>query len=228
MSNMISISSSAERNEGDDPNETVELLDMSSWQRGLVHWDHLDPIIQVVVPRLTNGVHEEDRAAKEHCAGARDTGRLLGGYHFLRIRHGKPQDAKQQAHDFAEVYTREKCAFAVIDSERADNEDATAEEAKEATTLYVAELKAILNPSQVLYSSGGEIKTFHLGECTELADLPLWQASYGSARPTPPPPWSNVFVWQYTGTGRVAGIDGNIDRSRFYGSLRSFRNVLGI
>ena len=51
--------------------------------------------------------------------------------------------------------------------------------------------------------------------------MPLWLA-VGSRRYVPQP-WEGPVAVQYTATGRVHGIDGPVDLSRFYGSRESYR-----
>jgi GH25 family lysozyme M1 (1,4-beta-N-acetylmuramidase) len=48
---------------------------------------------------------------------------------------------------------------------------------------------------------------------------PLWVAHWGVHSPTRPAGWSSTTwtFWQYTSTGRVSGISGNVDRNRFNG-----------
>jgi lysozyme len=63
------------------------------------------------------------------------------------------------------------------------------------------------------------------------ADYPLWHAQYPNAcqPPAAPPPacgcanvadqWSDWLLWQYTSSGSVAGISGNVDTNVFKGNL---------
>lgn len=54
-----------------------------------------------------------------------------------------------------------------------------------------------------------------------LAACPLWVAQYTSAaEPSaiPTQVWTTWTLWQYTDGGRVDGIDGKVDRSRFNGT----------
>ncbi|GAB3218908.1 lysozyme [Glycomyces halotolerans] len=49
---------------------------------------------------------------------------------------------------------------------------------------------------------------------------PLWVAHWGVSSPRLPAGWSSTTwtFWQYTSTGRVSGISGNVDRNYFNGS----------
>nr|WP_026929016.1 lysozyme [Glycomyces tenuis] len=49
---------------------------------------------------------------------------------------------------------------------------------------------------------------------------PLWVAHWGVSSPSLPAGWNNTTwtFWQYTSTGSVSGIAGNVDRNNFNGS----------
>jgi lysozyme len=51
----------------------------------------------------------------------------------------------------------------------------------------------------------------------ELAQYGLWLAAYQATMPRPPAPWSFVAIWQHTSSGRVPGIDGDVDLNVFNG-----------
>ncbi len=58
----------------------------------------------------------------------------------------------------------------------------------------------------------------------DFASLPLWHAQYTSAScPNISNFWSDWGVWQYSSTGRVPGIAGNVDMNRFNGTLEELR-----
>lgn len=48
------------------------------------------------------------------------------------------------------------------------------------------------------------------------ADYPLWLAQYTAAPvPTIPNPWTRYMAWQYSSTGTLSGIAGNVDLNRW-------------
>ena len=57
------------------------------------------------------------------------------------------------------------------------------------------------------------------GGSAAFAHNPLWVANYGSSSPTLPAGWTNWTYWQWTSTGRVPGISGNVDLSYFNGDV---------
>ncbi len=63
---------------------------------------------------------------------------------------------------------------------------------------------------------------------TEFSDLPLVHAQYTS-RPCPniPDAWANWTIWQYSSTGSVPGIVGNVDMNRFNGTEAQLQELAG-
>ncbi|MGH8877490.1 MAG: GH25 family lysozyme, partial [Stackebrandtia sp.] len=47
---------------------------------------------------------------------------------------------------------------------------------------------------------------------------PMWVAHWKVSKPSVPHGWSTWTAWQYTSSGSVSGISGNVDRNRFNGS----------
>lgn len=47
----------------------------------------------------------------------------------------------------------------------------------------------------------------------------LWLASWQESMPQAPPPWSTVALWQFTASGRVPGINGDVDLNIFNGTV---------
>jgi lysozyme len=45
-------------------------------------------------------------------------------------------------------------------------------------------------------------------------DYRLWIAHFGAKTPSLPAPWTEWAAWQYTSTGSVPGVSGNVDRNK--------------
>ena len=60
---------------------------------------------------------------------------------------------------------------------------------------------------------------------SDFVDYPLWHAQYTSAScPNINDRWSTWAFWQYTSSGSVPGISGNVDRNVFNGSIDQLRS----
>jgi GH25 family lysozyme M1 (1,4-beta-N-acetylmuramidase) len=44
-----------------------------------------------------------------------------------------------------------------------------------------------------------------------LNEFPLWLADYTTSEPTPPSPFTQIALWQYTSSGTIVGIPGRVD-----------------
>ena len=57
---------------------------------------------------------------------------------------------------------------------------------------------------------------------------PLWFARYGPSPNPLPGGWESYTFWQYTASGRVPGITGNVDRDQFNGDMVALRRLGGL
>jgi hypothetical protein len=57
-----------------------------------------------------------------------------------------------------------------------------------------------------------------VGAPADFVDYPLWIANYGVECPLIADPWPRWDFWQYTSSGDVAGVSGNVDRNVFNGT----------
>jgi GH25 family lysozyme M1 (1,4-beta-N-acetylmuramidase) len=63
---------------------------------------------------------------------------------------------------------------------------------------------------------------------TEFSNLPLVHAQYTSrACPNIPDAWSQWAIWQWSSTGSVPGIPGNVDLNRFNGTMEQLQALAG-
>lgn len=53
--------------------------------------------------------------------------------------------------------------------------------------------------------------------CSWLGKYRLWIAHLGVSKPTVPTPWSSHLLWQYSWTGKVAGVAGDVDLNKLVG-----------
>jgi GH25 family lysozyme M1 (1,4-beta-N-acetylmuramidase) len=64
------------------------------------------------------------------------------------------------------------------------------------------------------------------GNSTAFSSDLLWIASYSASAPSPlPGGWSNWSFWQYTDSGSVPGINGDVDLDYFNGSLATLNTL---
>lgn len=71
-----------------------------------------------------------------------------------------------------------------------------------------------------IYSNPSFIREQGFSEFTPLGkNNGLWLASWQESIPQAPPPWSTVALWQFSASGRVSGIQGDVDLNIFNGTV---------
>jgi hypothetical protein len=108
----------------------------------------------------------------------------------------------------------------VLDMEVTGGQSAAAIVANVQTWMNVVEKATGVIP--VIYTAPG-FWNRSVGSTTFGAN-PLWVANWGVAAPTLPVGWSNWAIWQYSDTGFVPGILGQVDLDEFNGSLAELSN----
>jgi lysozyme len=164
--------------------------------------------VRGVVHKMTEGVTVVDAKVKARWALAKDAGMLWGLYHFLR-----PKNVEKQA----EVFLSKAEELGVIDDE----------------TLIVSDLEVggislveVLHFMQAVEKATGRLPMLYSGrvlkelggamECPPLARYRLWLAQYGP-KAILPAGYDAYWLWQYSQTGSVPGIKGEVDLNHFDG-----------
>jgi len=188
----------------------VKIIDVSGYQHA-PDWAAIAREGYVAaICKSGDGIGDPDRTLSAHVDGARAAGLAIGTYHYLRIRHGRAQDARAQAREACAAWLAQGCELRpVVDVESGGNEAASTPEWSEAVVDFVTEVEAQTGHSPVIYTSRGE---WRLTALTALGRCPLWLACYGDVA-TAPAPWHAYDAWQWTGEGKIAG-HGPYDLSR--------------
>ena len=191
---------------------TVLGIDVSSHQ-GVIDWQQVASAgIEFAIIRLGNrgynsGTLNADAYAQENLRGAKQAGLKVGAYFF------------SQAISVAEA--REEAAFAlnvlkgvaldlplVFDWEYVNEEARTANvdahTLTDMTKAFCRDVELMGYESMVYFNSSQATDLLYL---KELQEYPWWLAMYDITMEFP----CKVDLWQYTNTGSVPGIEGNVD-----------------
>lgn len=161
--------------------------------------------------------------------GMRDNGIITGGYHFFT----HDIDGVRQANHFIAViggYQKGDLPPA-IDFERDPSTPVSwTMNNKHLITDHlramVNRLRAVLGVDPVIYTDPWD--WIHLlGDPKGFDDCPLWIANWGVDRPKLCGSWTYHTFHQFTSTGRIMGVRGNLDRNRFNGKLTNLRKLAG-
>jgi lysozyme len=204
----------------------VHGIDVSKWQ-GEIDW----PAVRAAGTRFafikaTEGGDHEDERFRANWNGAKAAGIPVGAYHF--VYWCRP--AHEQAQWFVQHIPNDPEALPpVLDLEwnghsRTCPRKVAREIALEKARLMLRELEAHTGKVPIIYTDITFHKEVLEGE-REFDRYPFWLRSV-AARPEErytDRPWA---FWQYTTTGRIPGIKGDVDRNVFRGSDAEFAGWL--
>lgn len=192
---------------------TLTGIDVSSYQ-GSPDWQAVREygvdfaIIRVGLRGYGTGKLKEDPTARDNLKGAAQAGLKVGVYIFSQAI--TVEEAAEEAHFLLDIITDYDITMPVVfDWEQVGVEDArTNNMDKETLTACTAEF------CRIIEEAGYEPMVYfnrhqgtYLLDLAELTDYPFWLAAY-----TDRMRYQNKFmIWQYTDSGRIPGIEGNVD-----------------
>jgi GH25 family lysozyme M1 (1,4-beta-N-acetylmuramidase) len=201
---------------GDGP--TVEGIDVSSWQ-GAIDWSAVAGAgIKFAIVRIGDGSYH-DRYFAANWAGARSAGLIRGAYQFFE----PGQDALMQADLVVAAVGRLGPGDlpVTIDVEAPSPGVSSAAYAR-SIHQWVDRVTAGTGRAPMIYT--GRYYWDPYVASSDFTSLPLWHAQYTTAAcPNLNDRWSDWAFWQYTSSGRVAGIAGNVDRNRWNGTYEALQ-----
>jgi lysozyme len=194
-------------------------LDLASYQ-GYPNWAAVAASgIAFAITKATEGVDYLNPTFAHNWAGMRANNVIRGAYHF-----GRPSlnGAVAEADHFADQVLA--AGFEAGDLAVLDLEDTNAVGDLGDWTLDWLERATVrLGVKPLLYTGAWYSGPHQLESYPLLAEYGLWLAAYQGSMPAPPSPWPVVAIWQYTDTGQVPGIAGNVDLDVYNGDLATLR-----
>ncbi len=204
----------------------VHGIDVSKWQ-AQIDWTAVRAAgTRFAFLKATEGGDHEDERFRQNWAGAKAAGVPVGAYHF--VFWCRP--AHEQAQWFVQHIPRDPDALPpVLDLEwnghsRLCPQKVPRDVALEKARVMLRELEAHTGKIPIIYTDITFHKEVLEGE-REFDRYPFWLRSV-AARPEERyvnRPWA---FWQYTTTGRIPGIRGDVDRNVFAGSEQEFAGWL--
>lgn len=190
-------------------NEISKGIDVSEWQGDINFKKVKDAGIKVVYIRAGQGFSYEDAKFEENYKNAKENGLKIGVYHYVTAR--TTEDAITQAKFFASLISNKEidCKLG-MDYEYFGN--LTNSQINNVALAYIKELENITGKEVVVYSNTYNAKyTFS----KEVAQYPLWVAQYGLSEPQDNGKWNSWEGFQYSSSGKVNGISGNVDLDKY-------------
>ncbi len=200
-------------------------IDVSRWQQ-TVDWVAVKNAgMTFGFCKATQGVAVLDKTFATNWAGIKNAGLARGCYCF----YDPLLDGAQQAQFFLKSVKFESSDMLVCDVEQAATTSADALIAGVKTWLDLVEGASGRKP--VIYTRASfwnEKMRGSSGYPAWAADYPMWTAHYTTAaKPLVPKGWNTWALWQYTESGKVAGVNGNVDMNRYNGTPEQLFAWLG-
>lgn len=195
-------------------------IDVSSYQ-GSIDWPTVKKAgISFASIKATEGTNITDNMFATNYADAKRAGILRGAYHFARPSEGPAVD---QANHFLDVVNAAGGVDelpAILDVE--DNGGLSPQALTSWVQSWVDTVKSVTNKTPLIYTYPYFAET---NLETTLSNLPLWIAEYGVSQPQNVNGWTSWTFWQYSDTGTVNGITGNVDLDVYNGSVTQLQNA---
>ena len=157
-----------------------------------------------------------DNKMAQNIKGATENGILWGAYHFFRTHI----DPLTQAEAFCDTVGDFNCLPPVIDLEAAGSKG---ERLNHKVSQFLLEVKKITGRTPLIYTSGGFWRSYMANERRSHTDwarkYPLWIAHHTQQWPAPLYPWAGWEFWQYSDSGKLPGINTNVDLNWYNGSF---------
>lgn len=202
----------------------VQGIDVSHWQ-GAINWTSVrNAGIQFAWIKATEGTSFKDSRFNTNYPAAYHAGVIRGAYHFARPN---ASNGATQANFFASnggAWSRDNLTLpGVLDIEHNPSGamcyGLSTTQMRNWINDFYTTYKARTTRDVVIYTTASWWNTCTGNWTGMAAKTPLWIAHWTSNHsPTIPNGFPTWTVWQYTSTGRVAGVSGNVDRNKFNGS----------
>lgn len=183
----------------------VKVIDVSRHQ-GAIDWAKVkaDGAVGAFIKATEGGSLFDDTFAV-NTTGAFSNGIKVGFYHYA---HPELNNAIKEAAFFAKTVASKHADFPhVLDVEGAASKLGAAA-LTEWCVAWLNEVERLTGHLTMIYTGGSFAKSYLQ---KPLAKWPLWIAHYGATTPMANSTWSAWSVFQFTSSGKVAGIAGNVD-----------------
>ncbi|MFD3999012.1 peptidoglycan-binding protein, partial [Streptomyces sp. NPDC058583] len=180
-----------------------------------------------VFHKATQGTRYRDPKFAGDFAGALSAGLMAAPYHFYDSGTGAAQAAHFVRTVKAAGYDAKRPGQLppVVDLEKTSGRCPAGVNSTQ-VAAFLTKAKEAFGVSPIVYTSKDFTDTCLGGRTAALAGSPLWVPRYRSGSTEPASiggrSWS---IWQYTDRGSVSGINGNVDRNVYKGTLTQLRRL---
>ena len=202
----------------EDTCDHVHGIDLSHYQ-GQVFWETVGENTKMayVYLKATEGGDRIDSYFERNIDLAHRYGLKVGSYHFFRPK----TDLERQMRNFmTQCLPGEQDLIPMLDVETTGN--LPVEEFRDSLMKFLWLMEATYRQKPLVYTFRNFYNKHLQGGL--LDDYPLMIAMYTNEEPVLAD-GRDITMWQYTGKGRIVGVNGYVDKSRFMGrhGLREIR-----
>jgi lysozyme len=202
-------------------NYSVHGIDVSRYQ-GRIRWAEVKKMkvnevgIQFCFIKATEGLNDADPRFRRNWLQSAAVGIPRGAYHYF---NPYANGAAQARHFINEVKLETGDLPPVLDVEQSGN--LNREQLQEQVEAWLQLAAEHYGTLPIIYTGAEFYARYFSGKFDQ---YPLWVAHYlVKNKPRVKRSW---LFWQHSESGRVNGIDGNVDFNVFNGSSTAFRNLL--
>jgi len=198
-------------------------IDISSYNGDIDFNAVRNDSVEVVIIKATEGVAFRDDCLEIYYNGAKNSViPHIGFYHFM----SEKTSPTKQAEDFYNAIKDKEYDIKPCLDVETNNLGRSTEEITDRCLEFVNHFKEISGQDCIIYS-GAYFAQDNLDE--RLANISwLWIAHYGVDKPLWIPNWGEYVGHQYSESGSVSGINGNVDLDNFYDNGLMFLNNINI
>ena len=198
--------------ECEDTCQHIHGIDMSHYQ-GDVFWEQIGDNAKMayVYLKATEGGDNIDSKYKRNIELAHQNGLKVGSYHFYRARI--PQEV-QLRNFMAQCRPEDQDLLPMIDIETRSG--LSVKEFTDSVFKFLQLVEVAYRQKPLIYT-GANFYDHHFAG--KLNDYKIMIAQYTTREPVLADK-RNITLWQYTAKGRIKGVNGHVDKSRFMGDHR--------
>lgn len=184
-------------------------IDVSEWQGEIDYAAVKGSGIEVVYIKATEGQQFIDPYFEENYINAKANGLNIGFYHYLVAR--TEEEAILEATHFVKTISGKEvdCKLA-MDFESFG--ELSIQEINNISKTFLETVEELSGKKVIIYSDAYNARNIFSDELSAYA---LWIAEYEVEEPTENEKWETWEGWQYTDSGKVNGIEGNVDKDYF-------------
>ncbi|AGB04467.1 lysozyme M1 (1,4-beta-N-acetylmuramidase) [Aciduliprofundum sp. MAR08-339] len=204
--------------------ERVYGVDVSHWQ-GEVNWQEVyNDGYRFAFVKATQGTSYVDSEFTTNMKNGHAAGLYMGAYHFAEPNTPIESDADQEADHFVNTispYLKDGYLVPVLDLEDNSN-DLTWTQLTDWANAFCSRVYNETGIRPLIYTSSSWAENL----AQSITQWDLWIAEYTGDTSEEPNTgvWPSWSFWQYTDSGSVNGISGNVDEDIFNGNLETLED----